>query len=280
MAKAKRPPSPIAATLRARRDVLFDLDTPLPQLVELDVAAIRPNPHQPRREVDEAGLAELAASIERHGLLQPIIVAAAGEGGYVLVAGQRRWLAHGRLGRERIPALLTTGAVDELALIENLQREDLSPLDEAAALAALKERHGYGLDQLAQALAKAKSTVSELLSLTRIAPAVQDVLRQAPRTPSKSVLIELARIDGEAAQLAWWTALDRGGTTTVRAARDRRQRRSKSPSPAEATARLASSSRQLLAGLDHVDAAMLAQNDELAPLLRRLHDRLERLLAG
>ncbi len=277
MAKAKRPASPIAATLRARRDVLFDLASPLPQLVELDVGAIQPNPHQPRREVDEAALAELAASIERHGLLQPIIVAAAGTG-YVLVAGQRRWLAHRRLGRERIPALLTTGAVDELALIENLQREDLSPLDEAAALAALKERHGYGLDQLAKALAKAKSTVSELLSLTRIAPSVQDAIRTAPRPPSKSLLIELARIEGEAAQRAWWEDLDRGQGATVRAARARRQ--SKSPNPAKPAADLAGNGRRLLAGLEGVTGTAVRRDAAAMEVLRRLHDRIGRILAG
>ena len=114
--KERRTRRPAAATalLAARaRDPLFDLAETLPRLVELDVAAIKPNPAQPRQVVGEPALAELAESIERHGLLQPIVVKPEGQG-YVLVAGQRRLLAHRRLGRERIPALLTSGKPDEL----------------------------------------------------------------------------------------------------------------------------------------------------------------------
>lgn len=279
MARAKRPASPIAATLRARSDVLFDLSTTLPQLVELDVTAIHPNPHQPRRQIDDAGLDELAASIERHGLLQPVIVAAAADG-YVLVAGQRRWLAHRRLGRERIAALLTTGAVDELALIENLQREALSPLDEATALAALKERHGYTLDQLAKVLAKAKSSVSELLSLTRIAGPVQTAVRDADPPPSKSVLIELARVDGEAAQRAWWEAFVDGGSGTVRAARAQRRaadRPAKKPA-ATPTERLVERGRKLLDDLDEVGAEAMRHDRDLVAVLRHLHQRIGRII--
>jgi ParB family transcriptional regulator, chromosome partitioning protein len=181
--KERRTRRPAAATalLAARaRDPLFDLAETLPRLVELDVAAIKPNPAQPRQVVGEPALAELAESIERHGLLQPIVVKPEGQG-YVLVAGQRRLLAHRRLGRERIPALLTSGRPDELALIENLQREDLAPLDEAEALAALKNRYGYSQDELARVLAKAKSTISELLSLNDLPAEVKAKVRANAR---------------------------------------------------------------------------------------------------
>ena len=90
---ARREPSRVRGILGERaRDALFDLAADAPRLVEVDTGSVRPNPAQPRRQVDEAGLAELAASIERHGLLQPIVVKEEGDG-YVLVAGQRRLLA-------------------------------------------------------------------------------------------------------------------------------------------------------------------------------------------
>ena len=103
-------------------------------LRELPVASVRPNPYQPRTRIDEPALAELAASIEASGLLQPIIVRAR-DGGYELIAGERRWRAVQRLGWSKIPAVVRE--VDDrtlltLALIENLQRNDLSPIDEAA----------------------------------------------------------------------------------------------------------------------------------------------------
>jgi ParB family transcriptional regulator, chromosome partitioning protein len=205
------------------RDALFDLAANGPRLVELDLGRIGPNPDQPRRRVDEAGLAELAASVERHGLLQPVVVREdpAAAGGYVLVAGQRRLLAHRRLGRERIAALVVAGDADELALVENLQRQDLAPLDEAEAVAALKARHGYGLDELARVLGKARSTVSELLSLDRLPEAVKAEVRTSEPPVAKSVLVELARLGGgdPERQLALWRRLREGGGATVRAAR-------------------------------------------------------------
>ena len=105
------------------RDAMFGLSDDFPKMVELELVRIRPNPDQSRKSVDEGTLRELASSIEQHGLLQPIVVKEVGEG-YMLVAGQRRFLAHQRLDRETIFAIITEGNPDELALIENLQREN------------------------------------------------------------------------------------------------------------------------------------------------------------
>src|SRR6266545_7187778 len=107
-------------------------------LRELPISSVRPNPYQPRTEIDEIALAELVASIESSGLLQPIVVRPR-NGSYELIAGERRWRAAGRLGWGKIPAVVKD--VDDqtlltLALIENLQRDDLSPIDEAAGIFA------------------------------------------------------------------------------------------------------------------------------------------------
>jgi len=266
----------IAATLRARSDPLFDLDD-LPRVVEIDLDRIDAHPAQPRKVIDAEALAELAGSIERHGLLQPIVVQPSGDDRYVLVAGQRRLLAHRELGRERIAALLTSGDREELALIENLQRENLPPLDEAEALAALKRRHGYNQEELAKALAKAKSTISELLSLNGLANDVKADIRAQPHPPSKSILIEIARLDDEVAQRALWDRLKAGGT--VREARRAKPRPSSSSTPPDELAQIARSSQRLSRQLQTLTAARLDGRCDVLTALRDLRRRLDAALA-
>ena len=257
-------------------DALFGISEALPKLIELDVEAVAPNPDQPRRRMGDAELLELAGSIEQHGLLQPIVVKAVA-GGYLLVAGQRRLEAFRRLGRTRIPALLTTGRPDELALIENLQRSDLDPLDEAAALAALKQRYGYSHDQLARTMAKAKSTVSELLSLNGLPEVVKAEVRTSERSASKSLLIEIARLDGEAAQLALWRRLQGTARTTVREARSRKQAAGAGRVDPSLEA-IRSMGEQLLKGLDALEPEALQRQARLNTTLRRLRGRLDAIL--
>jgi ParB family chromosome partitioning protein len=265
----------IGATLRERSDALFDLDA-LPRIVELDLDRIEAHPDQPRKAIDPAALAELAASIDRHGLLQPIVVQPAGDDRYVLVAGQRRLLAHRELGRPRIPALLVSGDRDELALIENLQRENLPPLDEAEALAALKQRHGYNQDELATALAKAKSTISELLSLNQLPSPLKADIRAQSRPVSKSVLIEIARLDDTEGQMALWERVKSG--STVRDARRAKSRAAPSR-PRDELDRIARASDRLLRRLDAVTAAGLKRDPDLVQRLKDLHRRLDGILA-
>jgi ParB family chromosome partitioning protein len=266
----------IGATLRARSDPLFDLDA-LPRVVEIDLDRIDAHPDQPRKAVDPETLAELAASIERHGLLQPVVVQPAGDDRYVLVAGQRRLLAHRELGRTRIAALLTAGDRDELALIENLQRENLPPLDEAEALAALKQRHGYNQDELARALAKAKSTISELLSLNQLPDPLKADIRAQPRPVSKSVLIEIARIDDADDQTALWERLKSGAT--VRDARRVKSRARPSPAaPHDELEAIARASDRLLRRLENVTAAGIRGDSAVVARLGDLRRRLAAVL--
>jgi ParB family chromosome partitioning protein len=265
----------IGATLRARSDPLFDLDA-LPRIVEVDLDRIDAHPDQPRKAVDPEALAELAASIERHGLLQPIVVQPAAAERYVLVAGQRRLLAHRKLGRARIVALLASGDRDELALIENLQRENLPPLDEAEALAALKQRHGYNQDELAKALAKAKSTISELLSLNQLPAPLKADIRAQPRPVSKSVLIEIARIDDADTQTALWERLKSGSTV-----RDARRAKTKptARAPRDDLAQIARASDRLLQRLEAVTASGLKRDPDVLARLQDLHRRLDGIFA-
>jgi ParB family chromosome partitioning protein len=163
-------------------------------VLELPLSAIRPNPHQPRRRLDETALEELAASIRLHGLVQPVIVAPDGEG-YVLVAGERRWRAAARAGLERIPALvreLDPRAMTELALVENLQREDLNPLEEAYAYRLLQEEYGLTQDEIAHRVGKSRPHVANILRLLQLDPAVQEAVMEGQLTGGHAkVLVSL-----------------------------------------------------------------------------------------
>ena len=155
-------------------------------LKELLVTAIRPNPYQPRREFAEAQLKELADSIEASGLLQPVVVRSRPDGHYELIAGERRWRAVQRLGWQKIPAVIKD--VDDrslltLALIENLQRDDLSAIDAAHGYQQLMQEFTLPQQEVARLVGKDRSTVSNTLRLLRLPAEVQDLV--AKRTLSE-----------------------------------------------------------------------------------------------
>ena len=182
---------------------------------ELPVAAIDPNPYQPRREFDPAALQELADSISASGLLQPIVVRPrpGGPGRYELIAGERRLRAIQQLGRTRIPALVRE--VDDrglltLALIENLQRDELSPLDAAQAYQRLMQEFGIAQREVARLVGKDPSTVSNTLRLLRLPAEVQQLLteRRISEGHARALLAltdprEMTRLARECAQQEW-----------------------------------------------------------------------------
>jgi ParB family chromosome partitioning protein len=149
-------------------------------VAELPVAEIQPNPLQPRRQFPPASLEELASSIERHGLLQPVVVSRAPAGGYYLIAGERRWRAARLAGLKHIPAVLreTEGDADQLALalIENLQREDLTPIEEARAYHHLRAELGLSQEEIAGRVGKDRSTVANALRLLQLPIAIQGLV--------------------------------------------------------------------------------------------------------
>lgn len=149
-------------------------------LREVRVEDVEPNPEQPRTTFDDATLGELAASIRAYGVLQPVVVRELGNGRYRLVVGERRWRAARVAGLERIPALVR--ATDDagsiaLALVENLQREDLNPIDEAHGYEALMEVTGVSQVDVAERVGKDRSTVANALRLLDLPGDVQDMLR-------------------------------------------------------------------------------------------------------
>jgi ParB family chromosome partitioning protein len=183
-------------------------------LVEIPVADITPNPHQPRMLFDEESLAELTASVQQIGVLQPILVRPSESGtGYELIAGERRWRAAGRAGLATIPAVVRT--TDDLssveqALVENLHRQDLTPLEEAAAYQQLIEDFELTHEQVAERVGKSRSAVTNTLRLLGLPPAIQHLLadgklsaghaRALLGTPDRTLQERLAR---EAVDEGW-----------------------------------------------------------------------------
>lgn len=152
---------------------------PAAGLVQVPVAAISPNPLQPRSALDPEALAELAASIKEHGLLQPLIVTRQGPERYQLIAGERRWQAARLAGLVTVPVIVkeaTPQQTLELALVENIQRADLNPLEEAAAFRQLVEEFGLTQEQVAERVGKSRVAVTNTLRLLRLPAEVKQAL--------------------------------------------------------------------------------------------------------
>jgi ParB family transcriptional regulator, chromosome partitioning protein len=153
-------------------------EAPREALGTLDLATIRPGRYQPRTRMDEQALAELAQSIRSQGLLQPLVVRPV-NGGYELVAGERRWRAAQMAGLTRVPAIVREVPDDAalvMALIENIQREDLNPMEEANALQRLIDEFRMTHEQAADAIGRSRSATSNLLRLLKLAKPVQESL--------------------------------------------------------------------------------------------------------
>ena len=145
----------------------------------LPIQKIEPNPDQPRKVFDEEELLALSDSIARHGLIQPIAVRAAGGGYYQIVAGERRWRAARMAGLREVPVVILEAddrTLMELALIENLQRQDLNPMEEAFGLQALIETHGLTQEQVAGRIGKSRSAVANSLRLTALPEEIQKLV--------------------------------------------------------------------------------------------------------
>lgn len=147
-------------------------------LVEIPVGLIDPNPYQPRSVMEPGRLQELAESIRRHGILQPLVVSRAGDR-YQLIAGERRWLAARQAGLERVPAVVKEASPSQmlqLALVENLQRADLNPLEAAGAYQQLNQEFGLTHEEIARLVGKHRVTVTNSLRLLRLPQVVKEAV--------------------------------------------------------------------------------------------------------
>ena len=163
---------------------------------QVPVGRIEANPDQPRLTFDEASLAELSSSVKEHGVLQPILVRPIDGGRYQLIAGERRWRAAKMAGLETIPAMIEEIDDDtalEIAIIENLQREDLSPLDEAIMYDRMTSEHGYSVRKLAQKLGKDKGYIENRLRLADAPPEIRQLVSLRKDTVSHAY--ELLKVE-------------------------------------------------------------------------------------
>ena len=188
-----------------------DVSAPAVQVgvAELPVNAIVPNPHQPRTAMDETALRELADSIREHGLIQPLIVTQSASG-YQLIAGERRWRASQLAGLATVPVLVKEAAPQqmlEMALVENLQRADLNPLEEAAAFKQLMDEFGLTQEQVARRVAKSRAAVGNAVRLLKLPQPVK--ARLADGTITEGHARALQALEGEAAILKALTVVTR-----------------------------------------------------------------------
>lgn len=150
-----------------------------PRVRQVPIEELRPNRLQPRKTFDPGKLQELVASIRANGILQPVLVQES-DGGFELIAGERRYRAACMAGLKAVPAIVQTVEKDadalEMALIENLQREDLDPIEEAEAYQALMEGHGYTQERLSRKLGRARATVANVLRLLRLPGELQEAI--------------------------------------------------------------------------------------------------------
>jgi ParB family transcriptional regulator, chromosome partitioning protein len=240
------------------------------------IACVKPNPQQPRQYFDPESLQELADSIRSRGLLQPIIVRRGSEGEYTLVAGERRLRAAELAGIGLVPAILSEDDLLEVALEENVQREDLSPLEEAEALAALAQERGHSHAELAQVIHKSRPYVSNTLALTRLPDDVKREYFREGRVVSREILINIARQQSPEAMRALWNRV-RLQSISVRSYRREAEVR-RPPSPLAVAVRAARRLNRALRVLPEAGDLTAALRD--ASALRRTLERTQRRIAA
>ena len=188
-------------------DALLPSAAPSGGAHEVAISTIQQNPRQPRTQFDDSALEELAASIREHGIIQPLIVSERGADRYELVAGERRWRAAQRAGLERVPVIVretTQQQLLELALIENVQRADLNPIEEAHAYEALKEDFGLSDGDIARRLGKgSREAIANTRRLLNLVPeAQQALLRQQITAGHGRALLKLKEAEQQQQALA------------------------------------------------------------------------------
>jgi ParB family transcriptional regulator, chromosome partitioning protein len=177
---------------------------------QVETTRILPDPNQPRKYFDEQALAELAESIRQKGILQPVIVRRDEADKVHLVAGERRYRAAIMAGLERVPAMVTRGNPLEIALIENLQRENSKPVEAAEALGRMIEEYDYTHEQLAFVIGKARSTITETLSLNKLPEEIKEQCRRADNYPRR-LLVEIAKKKDQGEMLELFNQVTRDG---------------------------------------------------------------------
>jgi ParB family chromosome partitioning protein len=254
------------------------------RIVQID--RIEPNPEQPRLVFEQAALDELSASIREHGVLQPILVRPLGPNTYQLVAGERRWRASRQAGLQTIPALIEEIDDDtalEISIIENLQREDLSPLDEAAMFDRMVHEHGYSIRKLADKLGKDKGYLENRLRLADAPPEIRELV--SLRKDSLSHAYELMKVEDPRKRRRLAAQVARGELTLIKL-RDKIEGRRPRPSvasdgtePESSVAAAPASDPRQAVGWTEPKPSPTVTDDSLMDAKQGLADAVETLVA-
>jgi ParB family transcriptional regulator, chromosome partitioning protein len=284
VARRARPLSPIlgavAATIEAESRALVT-NSSFRHSFEAPVAAVEPNPEQPRRAMNEAGLRQLAATMDERGQLQPILLRRQPEqrGRWMIVAGERRWRAAQLLGWPSILAIEHDGDPEVVALLENLQRVDLTVVEEARGVRRLMDSKGWTQSQAAEAVGRSKGELSAVLRVLSLPPAfLEQVLTSEPHIP-RNTLIELARVRDSDERQRLIAAVRDG--MTIRELRSAKEGQDAGRETAPSTVRFSTTVLDRLAQrLREVQASGRPLSAQDRERLQHLHSVIEALLAG
>jgi len=248
------------------------------QLFYIDLNLIKPNPEQPRQHFDHDALAQLSDSVREKGVLQPLLVRHGDNGQIFLIAGDRRLRAAKTAGLEKVPAIFTTGNPMEIAIIENVQRENLKPMEEAEALQRLADKHNYTLERLSAVMGKAQSTVSEKLSLNRLPEEIKDEVRHSDY-PLR-MLVEIAKQKTVEDMLELFTRIKQNNLTSseVRAAARSQKALRKDRTPITIIKTRVHSLLRCLKGLNPAKIEETSERDKVKEQLQKAKERIEEAL--
>ena len=245
---------------------------------QIEFALILPDPNQPRKYFEPQALRELSQSISQKGVLQPVIIRKDEKGKIFLVAGERRFKAAKMAGLETIPAILTKGNPLEISLIENLQREDLKPIEEAEALNRMIQEHKYTHERLALVIGKARSTITETLSLNKLPEEIKEECRRADNYPRR-LLIEVAKQETPEKMLALFQTVKQNELKSADVRKITRPPADKKDlSPIAATLGKVSALQKQLGKLNFA-AADETERDQLLSELQQLKKAIEAVIA-
>ncbi len=254
----------------------------LPVGRKIAIHLLQTNPEQPRTAMGEIG--ELTKSIADHGVLEPILVRPTEDGHFTIISGERRYRAALEAGLAEVPCIemdVSDSELLEIALVENLQRKDLTPFEEADGYLALQDRHGYTHEQIANAIGKSRVTVTEALSIAKLPASVQQECRRAD-IASKSFLLELGRLRSEELMLdavRAWAAGEQISRDDLRSAK-------RDGGPASGTGRHGAFRKTFALdfvpddGRYKVSLVFLGKGQKKADVLAAIHDLARRIERG
>lgn len=226
---------------------------------DIAISSIVPNPDQPRRHIEEQGIEELALSIREHGLIQPIVVQPLPDGRYQLIAGERRWRAAQKAGLVTVPAIVRQVSEEqrlEIALVENVQREDINPVEQALAYRTLMERYGMTQEEVAQKVGKSRTAIANTLRLLSLDAEILQGVQEGKISEGHARALLMAPEEARLAMYRQAVAEGWSVRQTERAARQIANRADISPSLPEVSRETASDDPNLSALEDRLRNAL------------------------